>query len=76
MNIQEFAALKVGDQISNPMAQQRSIGTITETTASGVRLRWGDDPGTTQFFYSVQTTAWTHWERVPTEGAENASQET
>jgi len=65
MNITEFAALKVGDKIDNPMSQ--SAGTIVETTESGVRVVWGERHGhETRFFYSAQSTAWTHWTRPET----------
>ena len=74
MNAQEFAALKVGDKITNPMSQQRSVGTITDVTPSGVRLRWGDDPGTSQFFYSVISSAWTHWERLEDDEGEESKE--
>lgn len=63
MNVQEFAKLKPGDQITNGM-NPGSLGTIEEATESGVRLRWGHQ-GAQTFYYSVQSTAWFHWERVP-----------
>lgn len=69
MNMQEFAALKVGDKVDNHMSQ--SQGVVAEITAAGVRVRWGDGtPGSTiSFMYSVNTTSWTHWSRVVEGGA-------
>jgi hypothetical protein len=60
MNLQEFAALKAGDKISNPM-NPGSSGTISKTSESGVHVKWGSS--TMEFYYSVNTTAWTHWTR-------------
>lgn len=69
MNIQEFAALKVGDKIENPAAGDGK-GEIVEATDSGVRVVWG--PRTVEnrtwerrFFYSVVGTAWMNWVKVP-----------
>ncbi len=61
MNLQEFAALKVGDKIENNMLGP-AIGTVTDVTKSGVRVSWG---GAQAFFYSVNTTAWMHWTIKP-----------
>lgn len=60
MNLQEFAALKVGDKIESAMSGTR--GEITEVTDKGVRVRWGGT-GPSGFMptYSVQGTAWFHW---------------
>lgn len=58
MYLQEFAALRPGDEIVNPM-NPGSRGRIIEATDSGVRLCWlGSE---TRFFYSVNSMAWTHW---------------
>lgn len=58
MTLQEFAALKIGDRISNPM-NPGAVAEIVERTDNGVRLRWiGSE---TRFFYSVNSTAWMHW---------------
>jgi hypothetical protein len=63
MNLQEFAALKVGDKVDNVMAS--SQGEVTEVNAHGVRVRWGmGRTGTITFNYTVQSTAWFHWDRV------------
>lgn len=61
MNLEQFAALKVGDKIDNPMSQ--SQGTVTELVQDGVRVRWGNGaPGkTVEFTYVVNSTAWFHW---------------
>lgn len=61
MNLKEFAALKVGDKIENPMAPG-SVAEVVETADSGVRIAWNSNP--TRFFYSVQSTAWMHWNKV------------
>jgi hypothetical protein len=63
MNLQEFAALKVGDPIENAMT--RNHGEVVQTNDSGVRVVWGPrNPHETQFFYSVTGTAWMHWSLV------------
>jgi hypothetical protein len=61
MNLEQFAALKAGDAIENPMNGSR--GEVVQVAAGGVRVVWGGaEPNTAnQFFYSVQSTAWTHW---------------
>jgi len=41
MNLQEFAALKVGDKIENPADGGASVGEIVETLDRGVRVVWG-----------------------------------
>lgn len=64
MNLQEFAALKVGDQVENASVSH-GVGTIVETTDAGVRVVWGVVHGNaTRFFYSVNSTAWMHWNKV------------
>lgn len=60
MNLQEFAALKVGDEIENPMTH--SHGVVSHLTNNGVRVRWGE--GDTFFFYPVNSTAWMHWSKT------------
>jgi hypothetical protein len=63
MNVREFAALKVDDQIENHLSNSR--GTVTEVTQTGVRVRWGLQTGSVMtFFYSVQGTAWFHWSKA------------
>lgn len=65
MNLEEFAALEIGDKIDNPMSQ--SSGTVTERTQDGVRVRWGEGtPGRNVLFtYTVNSTAWMHWTYAP-----------
>jgi hypothetical protein len=58
MNLKEFAALKVGDVVSNPMTPGDD-GKVVNVTDSGVRVVWSE--GSIPFFYSVNTTAWMHW---------------
>lgn len=72
MNINEFAALQVGDRVENPMS--KSAGEVTEVIKrsgafAGVRVRWGD--GTPRhdvsFTYTVDMTTWFHWSKVEPE---------
>lgn len=64
MNLQEFAALAVGDKIENNAFGQSGEGEVVAVEASGVRVVWGPvTPNATRFFYSVQSTAWMHWSR-------------
>lgn len=75
MNMQEFAALKVGDKIENPM--NGSTGEVTATSDGGVRVVWGrrmfaQAAPSTSFFYSVQSTAWMHWRKAENAGPEQA----
>ncbi len=61
MNIQEFAALKVGDKIENP-ATGGGTGEVVEASDSGVRVVWGArGEHEHKFFYSVVGTAWLNW---------------
>ena len=65
MNIKEFGALKVGDQIENPAFASSSRGEIVECTSSGVRVVWGPRHDREQrFFYSVVGTSWMQWSKV------------
>ncbi len=61
MNLQEFAALKVGDKVENAMLG--SHGEVTQVAAQGVRVVWGgaEPIAANQFLYTVQSTAWMHW---------------
>lgn len=69
MNMHEFAALKVGDTVEVLLAGGQSRGEVTETTDSGVRVKWGPKSyrGPVTFFYSVNSTAWMHWGKVDVE---------
>jgi len=68
MNLKQFAALKVGDKLTNDMAH--SVGEVTEVTERGVRVRWGlGNSSAISFGYTVQSTAWFHWDLVEPEGA-------
>lgn len=60
MNIQEFAALKVGDKVRNDMAH--SDGEVVEIDKAGVRVRWA--PTAAPRHYSAQSTIWFHWRKV------------
>lgn len=66
MNLHEFAALKPGDEIENPMSGGR--GRITEAKSDGVMVAWGGKALVT-FHYSVNSTAWMHWNKVEPEPA-------
>lgn len=62
MTLQEFAALKVGDKISNPFTFSK--GEITEVTNIGVHVVWGARSAVERpFLYGVQSTAWMQWVR-------------
>lgn len=66
MNIEEFAALKVGDKITNPM-NPGAAGEVASVEAGGLRIVWGErGPNETRFYYSVNTTAWMHWSKDAT----------
>jgi hypothetical protein len=65
MNINEFAALKVGDKIENTAHGGCSVGEIVECTSSGVRVVWGPRHDREhKFFYSVVGTNWMEWSKV------------
>lgn len=66
MNIQEFAALKPGDKIDNPMSG--SNGTVSEVNDRGVFVRW-QHKDALAFFYPVNTTAWMHWRKTDDDAA-------
>jgi hypothetical protein len=59
MNVKEFAALKAGDRIVNPMAG--TSGCVTDTDGGGVTVRWDGSELTRR--YGAVTTAWMHWTR-------------
>lgn len=65
MNLQEFAALKAGDKIENPMLGGSSPGEVVEASDSGVRVVWGArNEHEQKFFYSVVGTAWMNWVKL------------
>lgn len=77
MNLQEFSALKVGDRIV--VLMNHSKGVISSVTNAGVQIQWGVDepmPGVMAFPYSVQSTAWFHWDKATTETNDEASTDT
>lgn len=59
MNLNEFAALKVGDKVEN--AFTHSVGEVTDAMDQGVRVRWSES--SQPFFYSVAGTSWFHWSK-------------
>jgi hypothetical protein len=63
MNIQQFAALKVGDKVDNPMNGSR--GEVTKVQERGVSVAWGGNA--LDFYYPVEGNTWLHWELVPAE---------
>ena len=64
MNLQEFAALKVGDEVKSLMAGP-AVGTVTAVKENGVTVVWGDrHERETPFFYSVNSTSWMHWTQM------------
>jgi hypothetical protein len=60
MNIKEFAALKAGDRIVNPMAC--TAGSVTDTDGGGVTVQW--DGSELTRYYGAVTTAWMHWTKA------------
>lgn len=62
MNLQEFAALKEGDEVECLM--NNSKGTVSALVRGGVRVRWGDS--SVDFTYALQSTSWMHWSKVVT----------
>lgn len=65
MMLQEFAALKPGDKIANPMNNSSAEGTVTRLGTGGLYVVWGKRfDRETEFFYSVQSTAWMHWDKT------------
>lgn len=74
MNLQEFAALKVGDEIKNEMSN--GYGKIVTVERNGVRVCWlgagRQEPAANAptWHYEVNSTAWYHWSKV-----ENVSQQ-
>ena len=65
MNVQDFAALKVGDKIENHSHGGASVGEVVECLDKGIRVVWGPRHASeTRFFYSVVGTAWFEWNKV------------
>lgn len=61
MNLQEFAALKVGDKIQN-LALGSHIGVVSEVTDRGVKVKW--PPSSQEHFFSAAGTAWFQWSKA------------
>ena len=59
MNIAEFAALKVGDKITNPSLGTFEAAEIVETSDRGVSFRWDGTP--VVFFAAANSTLWHQW---------------
>ena len=59
MNLKEFAALKPGDRIVNPMSGGK--GRVVEADAKGVAVCWSE-LSNASFHYTVMSRAWVHWE--------------
>ena len=59
MNITEFAALKVGDRISNPFSE--ASGTVTAVFDTGVSVLWDGSKPDLARHYAVNSTIWMHW---------------
>lgn len=65
MNLQEFAALCVGDKIENLSLGNSGTGEVVEATEKGVRVVWGPrNDRETRFFYGAMGTAWFSWSKV------------
>jgi hypothetical protein len=73
VNATEFAALKAGDKIENPMAG--SFGEVVDRTDTGVNVCWTHAPGkgirnaASVRHYTFATTAWMHWNLAEPEEA-------
>ncbi len=73
MKTTEFAALKAGDKIENPMAG--SFGEVVDRTETGVNVMWTHAPNegvrnaASVRHYTMATTAWMHWSLVEDEKA-------
>lgn len=64
MNIEQFAALKVGDKVQNGI-NPGAPGEVVETTERGVRVVWGARHNAeTAFSYLATGTAWFHWNKL------------
>jgi hypothetical protein len=60
MNLQDFASLKVGDEIVNHMRND-DIGVVASVTAYGITLKW--PPSEMLWSFTNQSTAWMHWSK-------------
>lgn len=63
MNMQQFKTLEVDDEVENALSHSK--GLVTKATAQGVHIAWGGNAH--EFFYSVSSTAWYHWNNVARE---------
>lgn len=62
MNLSEFAKLKLGDKIINPMLSTSTVGTVAKVDDSGVYVKWGDNPAQDRtHHFPVNSTGWMHW---------------
>lgn len=78
MNLQEFSALKVGDQVENPMTNGK--GTISAVRPSwvdrSVSVKWGPVASMLvgpEFSYGVHSTAWMHWNKIEPQTGEHSA---
>jgi len=60
MNLQEFAGLKVGDEVINHMSND-GLGVVTVVNANGIKVRW--PPSAMDWAFTNQSTAWMHWSK-------------
>ena len=60
MNLQEFAGLKVGDEVINHMSND-GLGIVTVVNANGIKVRW--PPSAMDWTFTNQSTAWMHWSK-------------
>lgn len=63
MNITEFSALKVGDQVQNLMNAGTPPGEVTKVNDKGVFVRWS--ASSPEYHYPAAGTAWFHWTAIP-----------
>lgn len=69
MNLAEFNALAIGDEVENAMTQNTGTVSAVYVPRSGrvVSVKWGSahpPHGAMEFSYSVHSTAWYHWNKV------------
>lgn len=71
MNLQEFAALKVGDRVKNNMSN--GLGEVTDVDATGLRIKWigaGMQVAAANaptWHYAPMSTTYFHWSKVENE---------
>lgn len=73
MNLQEFAGLKVGDEVINHMRND-GVGVVSAVTKYGVKIQW--PPSAMEWEFSNQSTAWMHWSKKTNETKDSPGPDT